>query len=283
MNVNPLFYPTLILAVLFFFFSLKFSHKHPVPALVISLILAVPGILYAIYYFHIINDQIWFYELRSFPYSELLASFSGLLAGTIFYRIRKVSQIGSLFIPVALALGIYMPYMKQLQSPLDPIILKDRWASGVCRQTSSSSCGPASSATLLKFLGVDIKESELAIECYTTESGTENWYISRAFRDRGFDVRYRMVSLPLYSIPYPSIAGVMVNGFGHFIPIIDYEDGIYVIGDPLIGREVISDTELLNKYKFTGFFMHITNPNEAVNARGRSRMKLEKAQVIEMH
>src|SRR5260370_33026524 len=59
-----------------------------------------------------------------------------------------------------------------------------------CLQTTYSTCGPASSASLLQAFGQDASEQQLARESFTSKGGTEIWYLARAFRRRGFRTNF---------------------------------------------------------------------------------------------
>jgi len=58
--------------------------------------------------------------------------------------------------------------------------------------------------------------------------------------------------------PFPAIAGVRLRGSGnsgHFITVLDRKGAEWVVGDPLEGRIIESQSQLLSSYEFTGFFM----------------------------
>lgn len=50
---------------------------------------------------------------------------------------------------------------------------------------------------------------------------------------------------------------ILVGSAGHSIPIVAREGDHFVIGDPLIKREVLPREELLTRYEFTGFYLEI--------------------------
>ena len=61
--------------------------------------------------------------------------------------------------------------------------------------------------------------------------------------------------------PIPSIAGVRLpasGNTGHFITVLDRTGDSYVIGDPLEGKIVRSQSELRDAYEFTGFFLLVS-------------------------
>jgi hypothetical protein len=109
-------------------------------------------------------------------------------------------------------------------------------------------------------LGELLSERDIAGECFTGLGGTENRYIARAFRRRGYSVVYRIEDGFPSNLNPPAIAGVRIGGIGHFIAIMDHVNGMYITGDPLAGREEIPDNKIATKYDFTGFFMEIDKP-----------------------
>ena len=125
-------------------------------------------------------------------------------------------------------------------------------------QSSESSCGPASAATLLRLAGVTATEQEIARASYTTRRGTENWYLIRTMRRLGLQVDYRIQAADVNALPYPAIVGVRLNGSigpGHFIAVLGKSGDKYIMGDPMRGREEVEAKELLHRYYFTGFSM----------------------------
>jgi hypothetical protein len=194
----------------------------------------------------------------------LAASGAGFLAGFLHGRysskplFRRLA--GRRFFPGVLLLGLLVPYAKSIVHPPRWDEFRDRWSDGVCLQTSESSCGPACASTILRQLGKPANEKEIAHDSFTSRSGTENWYLARSLRQRGLSVRFCLERDPNARWPVPAIAGVRLfsaGGAGHFISILSMSDGRFIIGDPLEGKLVLSKSELLAKYGFTGFFMQI--------------------------
>jgi hypothetical protein len=222
----------------------------------------LPGILLAIYYLHLFDDAVWFYRFRSWPLSELSASGAGLLAGLIqAWTIRKGLRLRTL-VPGLLLAGLFVPYMKPVIAPLDLTKLAAECRDGVCLQSTPATCGPASVASILRMFNVEETEKTLAREAFTSAGGTENWYLARALRRRGFSVRYVVVDRPVAELPFPSVAGVLLpGGIGHFISILEETDTTYVVGDPMYGRVNVSKSRPGDSYEFTGFFMVVGKPN----------------------
>lgn len=219
--------------------------------------LGVPGALLALYYLHVLDHAKWFYEFRSLPFTELAAAGAGLSAGALAELAAGGKLLTRPLLVTLLSIGIAGPYLKPILTPVGPSRFADRWRDGVCLQSTESSCGAASAATVLRALGVCLREQDLARECFTSLGGTENWYLARAFRRRGFDVRYRIESGLPADLRTPAIAGVRIGDAGHFIAILESADKAYVTGDPLVGREEVPAERMTNTFYFTGFFMEI--------------------------
>ena len=227
--------------------------------------MAVPAILYAGYYWHFVDEPIFLYRLRLLPGSELLAGLIGLPFGWIgmtvgrhHIRAIRLSVIGLAIAPML----VLLPYTKQILFPLDHSIMKDHWSENICIQSTGSTCGPSAAATVLRSLGQEANEAELAIAAHTSTSGTEIWYLARALRARGLTVSFVATEPNPSTLPYPAIAGTRIGnetGTGHFIAILEREGDRYVIGDPMIGRQVLSLAEITNGRFFTGFFLLIGN------------------------
>ena len=228
-------------------------------------VLAIPTILFASYYLHILPERAWFYTLRSWSGSELFAVFLGAAGGVLATLLPRFILV----IPLGLTvLTASVPYLKMIMNPLRVADLKDRWEGAACLQSTESTCGPASSASILRFLGEDASESEIARSAYSTASGTEAWYLARYFRARGLTPKFDFHSTFVPSIPMPSIVGVRLGSFGHFIAVLKISDGIVTFVDPLSGKRELKTEEVLRAYTLTGFHLSITNtmPNKTVVA-----------------
>ncbi len=261
--MNPLFFPTLLLAVLFFMAGLTLCRRGKSRTVAwVGVLVGMPAFLFAAHYAKVLGEARWFYTFRSWPFTELSAAGVGLFFGWLEYRREQTPRlkkvIGRFFVPFLLLLCVAVPYLKQIFLRPDWNAFQDRWSAGVCLQTSEASCGPAAAATLLRHFGGEATERMLAVESFTTRRGTENWYLVRALRKRGLDLKYVMVAPGVERVLFPSIAGVRLNeagGAGHFITVFERRQEKFVIGDPLIGREELSPAELNERYAFTGFYL----------------------------
>jgi hypothetical protein len=221
------------------------------------LALATPSVVYVVYYAHLWDEPVWLYQWRAIPGTELLAALGGLLVGWCHWHLPK-RYTGSLgFVSCFVVLWLGIPYLKQIVSPLDRSELKESWRDGVCLQSTTSTCGPASAATLLKSMGVEVTERELAIDAFTTRSGTENWYLKRAIEKHGVKCNYMRQAAGSPALIHPAIAGVRLGErAGHFIAILGETPEHYIVGEPMSGRRLLrKDRMNRSGYEFTGFFM----------------------------
>jgi hypothetical protein len=192
--------------------------------------------------------------------SELSAAGLGLLGGMLqanrpsWPRMRKLTS--AFGIPILFTFALCAPYLKPVLRPLHLPAMTNEATDGVCRQSTPSTCGPASAVTLAKLAGVELDEHQLARECFTSQGGTENWYLARALQRHGLKTEFLELPSNTEEFPHPAIAGVTLSyGTGHFIPILGKEGSNYIVGDTMQGREVKSMAELQGEYRFTGFFL----------------------------
>jgi len=264
--MNYLLFPTLLIGAILFAIGIRLSRQTDKGLLkglfLVALLIALPGILIALYYFKILGTPLWLYEFRSVPGSELTAGAAGLLAGLLHGKYSGHATFqriaGRYFFPTALTLGLIVPYLKPIVRPPHWGQFQDQWSDNVCLQTSESSCGPACAGTLLRRLGKTATEKEIARASFTSRNGTENWYLARTLRQRGCRVEFIHLTDTAEPWPFPAIAGVRLPGSGntgHFIAILGPVGDKYVVGDPLVGKLVESQSELRGDYDFTGFFM----------------------------
>lgn len=272
MHPNWLGVPALTLALVLFFTGSRLIAKMPhklerAMLMAGTFILGVPGFLFPLYYFHLFDNMQWFYEFRSIPYTELAASGAGLFAGVLSGLISHHGRLVRPALMIVLCLGIVTPHLKPVIAPISDAQFNQRWSNGVSLQSTEASCGPASAATIARSLGLHASEKEIARQSYTYSGGTESWYLARALRKRGLNVHFSILPTPVRTLPAPSIAGVRIHDFGHFIPIIKETEHTYILGDPLVGRAEIAKDKILSEYTFTGFFMIVNHTTPAKTDR----------------
>lgn len=251
MNANPATVPTFLIACSWFAAGAHFYKRYPRAAMIAGALLAVPCGLAVFYYTHLLDNAVWYYEARTARGTELLFSGVGLLAGAVHCWNAAEGLMGRLAIPALFATILLIPFIKPILQPLDTVALKDECAGNVCRQSSYATCGPASAASILRSLGKNVTEKELAEQSYTYSGGTEVWYLARAIRNRGVGTEFVFSNGRL---PAPSIAGVRMGG-GHFIAIMNATNSSITVVDPLIGQVNATPDKLRETYHFTGFFL----------------------------
>lgn len=272
MHPNFLFIPTLLGAAFFGVLGFKASSAprpilHTAVCSLIAALLALPALLFAAYYGHIFDQTAWFYTFRAAPDTELTAAGLGFGAGFISQLKRRPflqrSAEGRLAVPtlVLLCAGILMvPYVKPIAAPLEELP-PGQWKQGVAIQTTLATCGPASAATLLRQFNIAASERDLARECFSYRGGTENWYVARALQRHGLRTQYRLTAAQPATLPVPSLAGVQFGGpgtGGHFITLLGRRGDSYIVGDPLVGKLVLTPARLRSRYYFTGFFLVVS-------------------------
>ena len=217
-------------------------------------VFSIPAILFATYYLHIFPEKAGLYILRSWSGSELLTVFLGAAGGVLATLIPRFLLVIPLGLTVVTSL---VPYLKMAMNPLKLDDLKERWEGDACLQSTESTCGPASSASILRFLGQDASECEITTSAYSTASGTEAWYLARYFRSRGLTFKFEFRSTFSPSIPLPAIVGVRLGCSGHFIAVLKISDGIITVVDPLNGKRELEVEDFIRTYAFTGFHLSV--------------------------
>lgn len=275
MNLNPLAIPTLVIASVLFLLGhrlhkrLQTRMQHSA-FLFLSILSALPACAYVAYYSHFFDNIAWFYSLRAIRYTELLGAGAGLLAGYFAGWLELDSRRKVLLLLAGMELFVFIPFIKPILVPLDTSKLHDRCEAGVCLQSTPSTCGPASAATLLLHYRVEASERELATECFTYRVGTENWYLMRALRRRGLKARAVVVDPSRSPMPSPSIAGVVLpGGAGHFVAVLECTSDECTVVDPIIGELHHRNTELRTRYRLTGFFLQVPPPPASEHLQDR--------------
>lgn len=219
--------------------------------------LSLPGLLFSVHYLHVLPEWQWFYELRSLRASELLLAIP-LPAAVAWSRFLNRPLVLASY--AAAVCMLFIPFAKPILRPLDRSQLRDQWKESACLQSTESTCGPSSAATILRRLGhLEVSEASLSEQAWTTSSGTEAWYLARSIRKHGARTEFQFDRFP-GKVDLPGILGVRLGSIGHFIAVLRHEGDRWVICDPLIGKETVSLKELERRYHFTGFFLHVKEP-----------------------
>ena len=237
----------------------KLAEKLGQPAKIIaafaSLLLCLPGAWFAFYYLHLLPEPPLLYQLRSLPFSEGFLAIFGFAAGIWRSLLPRVLKL----LPTAATVFVLtIPFLKAVFRPLDTTMLTEHWEDDACIQSSVVTCGPASAASILRYLG-DRKtlERDLATEAWTSQSGTEAWHLARAVEKRGFKVRFlEPAGLP-DAKDLPGIIGTGGQGAGHFIAVLEINGNEIVFVDPLSGKKRMSVERFLKWHQLEPFFMSI--------------------------
>ena len=223
--------------------------------LLVMAVLSFPACMMALYYLHVLPEWAWFYTFRSWPGSEFCVvplGAAAALVATLLSRVFLVLPLGG-FLGASL-----VPYLKPVLWPIEENDFADHWDEGVCRQSTFSTCGPASLATVLRRNGVAVTEREIARSAHSYQGGTEAWYLARYARAHGMKTRFVFRESFDPEIKFPAIVGVKIGASGHFIAVLDYTNGMVTVADPLYGRETLSMAEFHKRYRFTGFHLAIS-------------------------
>lgn len=267
MTVNPYLGPVFVIAAALFPVGHWLDRKLASPyarafCLLLALGMALPGLLFGLYYLHLFDQFVPFFAFRAMQGSELAAGLAGLLTGMVQHRFTPTSLRAKLLLPGLLAGILLLPFIKPILDPLDDKVLSLNCPTGLCRQSTFSTCGPASAVALLKQFGKTANEREIAGEAFTSRGGTEIWYLARTLSRRGLNCKFlalRQIPIPM---PAPSIAGVrLIGNSGHFIAVLASTNDSAIIFDPLIGLRELNADQIPRSYRFTGFFLKIENPS----------------------
>ncbi|CAN5909446.1 hypothetical protein BH11VER1_BH11VER1_09550 [soil metagenome] len=226
-------------------------------ALLIFGILALPSVLFATYYLHLLPEREWFYELRSWRGTEFLVVFLGAAAGALASLLPRAVLIVPLFGFMAAAM---VPYLKPLMGPLADDDFREKWEGDACLQSTLSTCGPASVSTIMRRLGLPVSEREVARAAFTYTGGTEAWYLARYVRSNGLHARFAFHKSFAPSEELPAVVGVVVGNCGHFIAVLEVNNGQVSFVDPMFGPEKLSLSDFKERFTFTGFRLVIHKP-----------------------
>lgn len=223
--------------------------------LAVGALASLPALYNAAHYLHLFPETVWFYEARSWRGIEVLAIPVGPTAGLLASLLPRRMLVAPLLACVGVTWG---PFLKPILAPARASGPSGTWTGDVCIQSTFSTCGPASAATILRTFGLSRTETEIARAAQTYAGGTEAWYLARYIRAQGLLARFtlREAGFPTEVHP-PAILGVTLDGRGHFIPLLGREGDAFLIGDPMIGPERMTRAQLESRYGFTGFALEI--------------------------
>jgi hypothetical protein len=272
MNPNWLGVVSLVLAIVAFFFAYRavkpLSFKHRVWIALASVVLSIPGITYSLYYGHWVEVPSWYYQFRSIAGTELMVVWIGVAGAAVAALMPRIFLILPL---LGVAVFATVPVIKPFIGPIPKSAFKDRWVNDVCLQTTPSTCGAASLATVMKRLGDSVSESEVAAAAHSYQGGTEAWYLARFARSRGYDVDFDLAPGFDPDGGLPAVVGVKLGEVGHFIAILGKESDQYIVGEPVTGRKLMTQEMLMKAYRFTGFHMRVRDRHSKTEPASMNR------------
>jgi predicted double-glycine peptidase len=261
MFFNPNIFLAAVLGVLLFVLGQQLARRLMRPwvrgmLLLVFLLCYLPSALFLAYYLHVVRDTPEYVAWRSLPGTEVLSSLCALLFGFISSRINCLFPAAHVVLRLPIvgvcAVLIFVPYAKSVLLPVSVAVhWSDRWQDGVCIQSTPSTCGPASLATLLGTFGIRRSERAVARGAYSCVSGTELWYLLRYTRQQGVQVTCRSAT-DISQVHAPALIGTTIGGGGHFIALLDAGGGRVTIGDPLSGRSTMTEARFRLGYTFSG-------------------------------
>lgn len=258
MNGNGIGFAAAAVSLVLFHLAWKAGARMPVGRRMVftllAVILALPGASFAIYYTHLFPEAAWYYEFRSRVGSEWLVIPIGVAGGLAASFLPRRWLMAPLLATVAFSV---VPFLKPVIAPLDADALVDEWDGPVCKQSTGSTCGAASLASVLRVHGIQVREKDVARAAHSYGGGTEAWYLGRFARGRGTVVRFSIDHGFAPEDGLPAIAGVKLGNIGHFIAILGENDGRYLVGDPMVGAKFFTRRELEEHYHFTGFHLRV--------------------------
>ncbi len=220
-------------------------------------------------------DALWWgdnlMEARILPVADVMAwgniqtPAMGLLAGAAWPMLTGRHGQRIFLLSILAGAGVWRllgPYIGH-KSALGP----DKWAGGICRQTTTSSCSAAAAATALEAVGIHSSEREMCDLCLTHVDGTTALGLYRGLKLKTatsqWDVRVVMCDagelahqpMPMIiSITDPgAVSGLLSVGAGHSIVLFGFEeDGRARVGDPFTGRQIWSTGEMSRLYQGSG-------------------------------
>lgn len=119
---------------------------------------SVPYLLVILYYTHLFRDSAWFYAFRTWEYSDLSFALTGWIVGYCYSLIDPQVSWEKALWPFGFFVLLAIPFIKPILDPIDLDKLHNSCPNKVCLQTTYSTCGPASAATLLLALGQQASE-----------------------------------------------------------------------------------------------------------------------------
>lgn len=134
---------------------------------------------------------------------------------------------------------------------------------GVCRQTTSFTCGAAAAATGLRHLGVSADEASLAVASRTSPLiGVSAWDLFLAMRSEArraglncsFGFFRRLSDVPVGVVFLAVMRDTAWND--HCVAMLDFSDGRLLVADPAAGLKWMSVCEFESRWRGYGITLY---------------------------
>lgn len=177
---------------------------------------------------------------------------------------RRIRMLISILMSVIIFFMALWPFIAPMLDRKDLMHLQTHMdTNGICLQTTTYTCGPASAVTALRKLGLPAEEGEIAILSYTSEQeGTPEDMLAD-----GLKRRYASSGLIVECRAFKSIAelkqagltlAVVKYGFmlDHWVTVLEVSNSDVVVGDPAGGLDRLSYQDFAGKWRFVGIVLH---------------------------
>lgn len=174
-------------------------------------------------------------------------------------RPRDRSAVKVLAVLVVVAFGIW-PSLSAALKNRELLALETKIdETGVCRQSTDYTCGPAAAVTALRRLGIEAREGEIAQLAFTSPaSGTPPDVLAETLRRRFGDTGVRFDLRPFDGLEELRAAGLVlvVVKFSflldHWITVIEVDDHSVTVADPLSGMTRLTREVFLERWRGVG-------------------------------
>ena len=150
--------------------------------------------------------------------------------------------------------GLIKGHLSNLRTRVD--------ADGICLQTTDFTCGPAAAVTALRELGLDARESEIAVLSHSSPiTGTLPRCLYTALQDRygndGLRCQYRRFdSLAQLRDAGVTLAVVRSKFLSdHCVAVLEVSDRIVTVADPVAGKILITHKQFEKIWRFSGIVL----------------------------
>jgi len=143
---------------------------------------------------------------------------------------------------------------------------KGRVSDGVTLQTELFTCVPSSLATVLRRWGIESTEGEVAYRMRTTFQGTSPNKVPHAARDLGAarGLQARIVDTTFESLLVIDRPAILVGYAGrvrHAVALVELDERMVAIGDPLKGLLRVPRSELTRHFVWNGLAIVVDSPS----------------------